>query len=153
MGKNTEIFKKKFIEVKMFDYTWVDIIEKMLREKKYADLWDYITALRGPDNTIYPLKILFTAPLRGNTSLIGYIGTRDLAIYLNTTEDKEIMRICVLENIPNVQHWFDHIKAAFKALYRAGFIERRLTDIITEMHDWETGLKELLEYYREKLRR
>ena len=140
----------------MEPFSWRGVIKKL--QKNPQGLWDYITALRGPDNMGnegYFLKNIFTLLLRGEEDGFCGLGIADLEWFLWRYKDEEIMKeIGDIEKLKGfVGHWFNHVRYALKSLHELGIIEYELVKIVNDMwlKDWKDGLKELLRYYRKKL--
>lgn len=100
---------------------------------KYIYIWDYVTALRGPDNSSYPLKTVFTCFIRGST----YPTAMDISNWVqwfrqhNAQEATEIL--CKASD--RVQaHWDTHMSNALKVLDKQLF-EDQMQRIASNLRD------------------
>ena len=137
----------------MYNYNWKQVIQKIQeRENSDYSLWEYVTALRGPDNLSYPLKILFNTIVRGKSMPSSGFGVEELESFLSLNSDEMIMEAVDVKKLKNVEHWFTHILYGIKVLVDFGFVENELLKIVKEMwyKNWKDGLKKLLKFYRKK---
>ena len=140
----------------MKPFNWREIIEKLQDKGDPQLLWDYITALRGPDNMNYYLKTLFTVIVRGTEDGYCGLGIEEVRATLLNSSDKEIIKeIGDIDKLKDrdIGHWFNHLRYGVKALYELGLVEYEFVEILRSMWlvNWRDGLKKLLNYYRKKL--
>ncbi len=98
-----------------------------LSTRDQAELWDFLTALRGPDNDDPPLKFETTAIIRSFLLKRDHVCPADVN---RTGSIKALLsQIAAIENKfdynrhPN-EHFLRHIKHAFSAINNAGLPRR-----------------------------
>lgn len=93
----------------------LDCIQEMLNNHTYsADLWDVLTALRGPDCRNHKLKMATTAVIRDAafpkhpTSLLSFYGRDDHKSF--------VRRKKMFKDKENRPHFREHVASAFESL-------------------------------------
>lgn len=95
-----------------------EIVNELSSKLTEEELWDVMTALRGPDNCNYILKQAITARIR---YLIGMRGdNRGRAITKRTPLGKPTVNNVLkkLTNIDRPHHFLKHVANAINVLYR-----------------------------------
>ena len=121
------------------DKTWIKILDE-LRSKglQERDIWDYVTAMRGPDfreGDALVLKLVFTAPLRGGGSQTGDYFNASKFLSLSMEQVEQAFRIGC-KRFSRYVHYFSHIKAAWYTLGRED-ISVILCELCTADKPWD----------------
>lgn len=119
---------------------YIEIIEKL--KDKPIGLWDYITALRGPDNGDCKLKALTTCVLRGDDPQSGYDGLNSTKRVLLDNDVESLIEVMKTAQL----HFIAHFKYALNAL-----IEHDILPSYLECnYDIPKYIKNLKKYINEK---
>jgi len=93
----------------------LDCIQEMLSNKPYsADLWDVLSAIKGPDCRNHRLKIATTCIIRD--AAFSNHPCEHRSFYAKDTPQSVIRRKKMFRNKENRPHFRDHIVEAFAAL-------------------------------------
>ena len=90
-------------------------IERMLTKQSYsADLWDILSAIRGPDSRNKTLKHATTTVIR--SVAFPSRPCEERSFYSDDSEKKSEIRKRLFKNKEDFNHYRQHISAAFDAL-------------------------------------
>jgi len=121
------------------DKTWMQILDELRsRGLQEEDIWNYVTALRGPDfreDDALLLKFVFTAPLRGRSSRTGDYFSVSKFLSLSIEQVEQAFRIGS-KRFSRYAHYFSHIKAAWYTLGRED-ISVILCELCTADKPWD----------------
>ena len=123
-------FKERKMGKKNKDKTFIEIMEECKNHSKEA-LWDYITALRGPDiivalgETHRWIKTVFTYPLRGQSIVEEYLVSwpKDIeGVFEYLNNEKHIYEYFhYLNHIAKIWHYFNpKVEYVMYTLFREG---------------------------------
>ena len=102
-------------------------VESMLTKQSYsADLWDILSAIRGPDSRNKRLKHATTTVIR--SAAFPSRPCEERSFYSEDSAEKAEIRTRLFKNKEDFNHFRQHCEAAFDALDLKLFEENRGTD-------------------------
>ena|SRR5208282_2399179 len=90
-------------------------IEKMLTKQSYsADLWDILSAIRGPDSRVRKVKHATTTVIR--SAAFPSRPCEERSFYSEDSAEKVEIRKKLFKNKEDLNHFRQHVEAAFDSL-------------------------------------
>lgn len=94
-------------------HNWKDVIDWLIAKERCDDLWNYCSALRGPDGQEFWWKKIMTCLIRGEAPSRGVLDIHNLYNVLHFGDYLLVDRL--LEDIPG-KHFFVHIQSGIEVL-------------------------------------
>lgn len=94
-------------------HNWENVIKFFVENKRETDLWDYVSALRGPDSGSNYWKEMITCIIRGECKVA--FGIDYIMSLLENYNNLELIAF-LNESIETSHHWFNHSSYALESL-------------------------------------